>query len=333
MRPDTLSGGRRFLKLLAALPALILLGVSFLAAAPEYPSPSGYVNDFAWTLQEGERQELEALAGRIESETGAEIGVAIISSLEGADLEGYANELFNRWGIGKKEKNNGILILVAMAEHKIRIEVGYGLEGSVTDGRAGAVIRQVMQPAFRKGEYGPGLKAALEELGRIIRGESTGPVETKTGLPKAPPWPFVIFWLGFCLFFSFMITGFAGLILQLAVLGGLNLLTELPPTAATPIGQAVAQGRVLITMMLVPFFIAWGSGFTAPIWGSLLQRRLKNQYRNDWRRHWPWWLGMIPSGTSGGGRGGSSSGGFGGFSGGGGFGGGSSGGGGASGGW
>ncbi len=330
MKTEKLKRLRRFFTALTAL----LLGVSCLAAAPEYPSPSGAVNDFAWTLQEGERQELEALAGRIESETGAEIGVAIIPSLEGADLEGYANELFNRWGIGKKEKNNGILILVAMAEHKIRIEVGYGLEGSVTDGRAGAVIRQIMQPAFRKGEYGPGLKAALEELGRIIRGESTGPVETKSGTQKAPPWPFVLFWLCFCLFFSFMITGFAGLLFQLAVFGVLNLLTEIPRTAATPIGQAIAQARVPITMMLVPFFIAWGSGFTAPIWGSLLQRRLKNQYRNDWRRHWPWWLGMIPTGTSGrGGRGGGSSGGFGGFSGGGGFGGGSSGGGGASGGW
>lgn len=142
---------------------------TFALFASEFPQPTGFVNDFAAMLSSSFRQSLEQDLVNFEKETTTEIVVVTINSLEGGSIEDYAVRLFEDWKIGKKEKDNGILILIAKEEREIRIEVGYGLEPIITDGRAGRIIREQMRPAFRKGDYNGGVKAAVEQIKKYIR--------------------------------------------------------------------------------------------------------------------------------------------------------------------
>lgn len=137
-------------------------------AANSWPSPQGYVNDFAHVIPADQDQTLESLLGSVEQQTGAQIAVVTVPTVEGADIDGAAADLFKAWGIGKKGKDDGVLILVATQDHKMRIEVGYGLEPVITDGLAGGIIRQQMRPAFRQGDYGQGLIQGAAAVAQLI---------------------------------------------------------------------------------------------------------------------------------------------------------------------
>jgi uncharacterized protein len=157
--------------------AVILMALFCFLAAPalaqqELPSPRGYVNDFAGVIDPSEAPGLESFLKGLEERTSAEVAVATVPDIDGfADVDEYGVKLFEKWKIGKKGQDNGVLILLAMKEHKVRIEVGYGLEGAITDGTAGEIIRQQMVPYFKKGEYGKGLDAGVRALaGRIPPG-------------------------------------------------------------------------------------------------------------------------------------------------------------------
>ncbi|MBI3335214.1 MAG: TPM domain-containing protein [Candidatus Portnoybacteria bacterium] len=132
------------------------------------PAPSGFVNDFASILSPEFRASLEQDLQDFEKETDAEIAVATISSLEGEPIEDFAVKLFEEWGIGKKEKNNGVLLLIAKDEREVRLEVGYGLEPYITDGRAGRIIRDEITPHFRNGAYDEGVKEAVGKIKNYI---------------------------------------------------------------------------------------------------------------------------------------------------------------------
>lgn len=137
--------------------------------AQEFPQPTGYVNDFAQMLSSDYRQSLEEELVNFEKETTVEIAVVTIDSLEGGSIEDYAVRLFEDWQIGKKEKDNGLLILIAKEDREMRIEVGYGLEPVITDGRAGRIIREQMRPAFREEDYDVGVKLAIGQIENYIR--------------------------------------------------------------------------------------------------------------------------------------------------------------------
>ncbi len=279
--------------------------------------PSGFINDYAGILKQSEKQNLETYLEKIEKETTNEIAVVILKSLEGRNLEEFSNELFNTWGIGKKGKDNGVLILISLTERKIRIEVGYGLEPYLTDATCGRIIRRVMAPEFRKGNYYWGIKKAVEVIYKLTRGEKVPLVEKKS---PPPPASFLLFWFGFLIFFAFGVLGLLGVIIQGFVIGILLILYLL--NKSNPSGEFF-----LLLSMLTPFFLNFIFFFVAATFLPIFQRRLKKYYGNRWRQYWPVFLGSPGrySGTSSGG--GFSSGGFGGF------GGGCSGGGGASGGW
>lgn len=132
--------------------------------AQSYPSPQGYVLDQTNTLSTEQEQNLENILKNFEDKTTNEIAIAILPSLNGESLEDYANKLFENWGIGQKDKDNGILILIIKDERKVRIEVGYGLEGSVNDAFAGDVIRQQITPNFKEEKYYEGLLSATSAL-------------------------------------------------------------------------------------------------------------------------------------------------------------------------
>jgi uncharacterized protein len=131
--------------------------ISTASAEPNYPSYTGYVNDYAGVLDSSWKSRIEELISNVESTTTCEIAVAVVKSLEGVTIEEYAVKLFEKWGVGKKKEDNGVLLLVAIDDHKLRIEVGYGLEGTITDLEAGNIINDVIVPKFKQNDYNTGI--------------------------------------------------------------------------------------------------------------------------------------------------------------------------------
>ena len=129
--------------------------------------PSGYVNDFAHAIDARSAAALEAYCGNVERATGAQFAIVTVDSLEDDPVEDVANRLFTQWGIGKKGTNEGLLVLLAIKDHKNRVEVGYGLEPIVPDGYAGGVLRGI-RPILRQGNYGGALLAAAQQFGQRI---------------------------------------------------------------------------------------------------------------------------------------------------------------------
>jgi uncharacterized protein len=160
---------------------LLVLLTCPLFAGQHWPKPTGYVNDLANVIPADQARSLESLLTEVEQKTGAQIAVVTVPKVDGADIDGAAVDLFKAWGIGKKGKDDGILILAAIQDHKARIEVGYGLEGVITDGQAGSILRNYVFPYFKKGDYGQGLSNGTNEVALIIA-QSQG--ITLNGLPN-----------------------------------------------------------------------------------------------------------------------------------------------------
>jgi uncharacterized protein len=141
------------------------------AEEPHYPEPIGYVNDFAEVISPEYEASLSGLVAELERKTTVEMAIATVQTAQPQAIDMYAVELFTRWGIGKRGKDNGLLIVMAMEERKVWIEVGYGLEGPVPDGFAGEVYRQILVPNFQEGGYGKGLYEAAHAISNRIAQE------------------------------------------------------------------------------------------------------------------------------------------------------------------
>jgi uncharacterized protein len=165
--------------------ALLLLAAGAGVGAQALPSLTKPVNDFAGVIDGASASELDRRIRALEKGTSTHdaVVVATVDSIAPYDsIEDYAIKLFERAGIGQKGLNNGVLIVMARTERKVRIEVGYDLEQFVTDGFSGDVIRQDMLPAFRRGEFGPGILAgATRVINRIAEGRGV----TLTDVPAA----------------------------------------------------------------------------------------------------------------------------------------------------
>ena len=146
------------------LPATILFALLLLLSAAAYPEPVGFVNDFAEVLSTSQREKLESRLRAYEKATTVEVAVAIVPSLEGETLEDYARGLFRAWGIGKADKNNGVLILVAHQERRVRIQTGYGVESELTNDEAAAILREVMVPRVRARDFAGGVIAGADAV-------------------------------------------------------------------------------------------------------------------------------------------------------------------------
>ena len=162
---------------LAILMAAVLLSV----VSPRDPTAS--VHDFANLLSVEQRASLEELAQSVERQTTAELAVVTVPSLRGQTVESYAHELFNQWGIGQKEVNNGVLLLVAPTERRMRIEVGYGLEPLLTDSLCGEIRDSAIIPRFKVNDYAGGIVAGAKAFGRRLAVRSCG----RAGRPKLRP--------------------------------------------------------------------------------------------------------------------------------------------------
>lgn len=140
------------------------------APQPQFPEPSGYVNDYTGLLNGQEKAALERIITDLERQTTAEIAVAVVQTAKPLDPKMYAVELFERWGIGKKGKDNGLLVLLAMEERRIEVEVGYGLEPYLLDSQVTEVLDRYVIPRFKEGKFGEGLIAGVSEYAGMIRG-------------------------------------------------------------------------------------------------------------------------------------------------------------------
>ena len=149
------------------LAAVLLLSLSGLGSAFSFPPLTGRVVDQAGIMNAQSRSELEAKLQNLENKSGIQLVVATVKSLEGSDIETYANQLFRNWKLGEAKKNNGVLLLVAPKEHKVRVEVGYGLEGTLTDALSSVIISSAIVPRFKANDFSGGIE----------RGEDAGSAE------------------------------------------------------------------------------------------------------------------------------------------------------------
>lgn len=297
------------MKKLVALGVLLASVTAFATIASAYSSPgspTGYVNDFAKVLRPDTKQALEAELTTFKQTTSNEITVATIPNMSGDYIENYAVKLFAEWGIGTKDKDNGVLLLLSIEEHKMRIEVGYGLEGALPDSIAQSILNNEMTPLLKAGDYDGAVTAGVRAIELATKGEYTA-IAPK---PENPVMAFLGNNFEFVFITGFFILQFLASIFArsrswwaggiVGFIGGL--------------GISLLFSGLLILLPIVLF----------TLFGLLFDYIVSNGYQKAKANGTivPWWFGG-PGGMGGG----SSGGGFGGFGGGG------SGGGGASGSW
>jgi uncharacterized protein len=284
------------------------------------PQPGRFVNDFARVLNDSQRDALEQRVRALQQKTDAELAVVTLPSLEGGQIDDFTNRLFRRWGVGQKGKNNGVMLLIAIHERKMRIEVGYGLEPILTDAMAGRIIDGELRPQFRQNNFPEGLRRGVERIAVIIeRGEPASRSQlTFNGFRRDEiPLQMQLFFTAlFCVFVTI------GLFMMGNSIGAKQgcLLVFFVPFGAGP-------------MLMAFFFVPFALFVLVPLavlmfWLGLRRGRSHPNEYGGYRRRvrgggWEW----VSSGDN------WNSGGFSDSGGGGGFGGGDSGGGGASGGW
>ena len=161
-------------RVVAVLSAAIVF-ITFAAAtgfSQTLPRARGIVNDFAGVIPPEETRRIEALAQAVRDATGAEVAVATIQTYAPyGSIEQYAVALFEAWGIGQRAEDNGVLLVLALDERRVRIEVGYGLEGALPDGRVGAILDDMVLPAFRESRWGAGILGGVQGIAGYIATE------------------------------------------------------------------------------------------------------------------------------------------------------------------
>jgi uncharacterized protein len=161
--------------------------------------PQGYLSDFAGVVDPASRQKIELYAARLEKATGAQMAIVTLQTLDGEPIEEVANDLFRRWGIGKKGEDNGLLFLLVIQDRRSRLETGFGLEPIINAGQAGSLLRS-MRPALRQNQYGEALWVAATAMGDKIAAAKGVQVDMDAPRPRrapepAPndiPWPLII---------------------------------------------------------------------------------------------------------------------------------------------
>jgi uncharacterized protein len=285
--------------------SLLILATAGAVFAQAFPDPQGYVSDFAGLLSAEGKAQLEDQLSRLEKDTTAEVAVVTIKSLEGDTIEDYASRLFEKWGIGKKGQDNGVLFIVAQEDRKLRIEVGYGLEAVLTDSRAGRIRDNDILPYFKKGDYEKGIIAGVNAIETYVRGGTPPQPLEENPVSDTLGWAVPIFI--FATVIGSYLSGFMARSKSIwlgAIFGGV---------VGIVLGLAIGGIAVLIICTILSAGFGTGLDF-------ILSRNYRNRKSTGSPTSWHSTWGGFHGGSG-------SSGGFGGF------GGGMSGGGGASGGW
>ncbi|MGE5197358.1 MAG: TPM domain-containing protein [Deltaproteobacteria bacterium] len=150
---------------------ILFLSLSLSVRAQEVPQPQGWVNDFAGVITPEYKDKLNSLIYQVEQKTSSEIVVVTIDSISPYSEIDYARKLIDTWKPGKKSKDNGVLVLLAIKERRWRIETGYGVEGILPDGLCGEIGRNYMVPLFKAGKYSEGLYNGVARIAQVIGGK------------------------------------------------------------------------------------------------------------------------------------------------------------------
>ncbi len=281
-----------------SLIVLLLLLPLVCALAKDVPYLTGRVNDTANLIPQDQRQRIEAQLAQFEKQTGDQVAVLTVDSLDGEAIEDYANKVGRTWALGQKGKNNGAILLVSKNDRKMRIEVGYGLEPVLTDLQTSLIQNQVIIPHFKQNDFGTGIEAGVNAILSTIQGKPVQPAaeaQTPDGEGGSTSWPV------FLLFGLFALGPF--------------------------ILNAIRSGSWIVYIVVLPilFFLGSLAGtvvglIAAGVWLVLfpILRMILPRHPSSGRFRGPggWWMG--PGGFGGGGGGWGGGGGGGGFSGGGG---------------
>ena len=223
-----------YLKFILCFSFLLEASSAFALDVPD--KPQSYVNDYASILSAGARQDLENVLGTFEKETSNQVFVAIFQGLDGQALEDFSIKLAEKWKVGTKKNDNGILLLIFRDDHAVRIEVGYGLEGALPDVLAGQIIRNEITPAFRQGDYDGGVSKAVNAILQATRGEYKAKAPAEDPMEKYGPWIFALLFFyilaplvcyALLVVFSFKFFGMPGFFLGIPIVLALGLLRKI----------------------------------------------------------------------------------------------------------
>lgn len=247
-----------------------LLLVACAASALEVPYLSGRVNDLAGLLDEATRERLEQKLARLEQATGAQVAILIIPSLEGESLEDFSHRVASTWQLGQKGKDDGVLFLIAKNDRKMRLEVGYGLEATLTDATSRRILDNLVRPRFRAGDFAGGIEAGIEAVARVIQGQAL-PEEAQKSPRKGTGGELgilgMVFFLGIFLFvvgtFSLLALFSSGCQSWFLYLFLLPFWTAFPMALHPTVGVFTGLGWLVLFPILkgVLFKTPWGSAF------------------------------------------------------------------------
>ena len=297
--------------------AAVLLWVALAFAELEVPFLAGRVNDLADMIGSDLEERLDDRLRQLEADTGAQVAVLTVPSLEGASIEDFSMRVVDTWQLGRAGVDDGVLVLVSRDDRLVRIEIGYGLEGALTDAQSHRIIRNLMTPRFRAGDFDGGVDAAVDAIEKSIRGEPLPLPEAPPGRdggsgPRDPGWLLMLALFGFPFIHAALTSrGAAGWILYLFLTPFFFLV---PAALFGPTAGGIAAVAWLVLFPLLRAILPKG-----PPPGSPGTRGRRGPFG-------PIWVGGGPGSRGGWSGGGGFGGGFGG-------GGGSFGGGGATGGW
>jgi len=208
------------LALLGAVPAPSFAQTPqvFVPATAEFPALTGRVVDDAGVLDNATREALRAKLQALEGKTGDQLVVVTVKSLHGSAVEDYANRLFRHWHLGEKGRNNGVLFLHAVSERKLRIEVGYGLEATLTDAISKLILLNAVTPRFKANDFNGGTTRGVDAIIAVLSGDDSFRREAEAKPGSNWHWPRID------LFPAIMLIVLVSVLLYFAVIGGLSLI-------------------------------------------------------------------------------------------------------------
>lgn len=227
----------------AAVALVLAVAAAAGSLALEVPRLERRVTDLAGLFSASAAQAMEAELERLEADTGAQVAVLTIPSLEGQPLEDYSLRVVEAWQLGREDRDNGVLVLISRDDRRIRIEVGYGLEGVLPDALCGRIIDHAMKPAFRQGDFSGGTRQAVDVIAAAVRGDPDAAAAVAAPEAAAPE-------LG---------TMIAMTAVFLAVIG----------TFAMSALFMKGGAAWFLYLFLVPFFFALPSAVLGPRWGGI----------------------------------------------------------------
>lgn len=193
----------------------LLILVSFCSIplfSAKVPELKGRVNDYANVINDKTEAEINEYLSALENQSGIQIAVLTVQSLEGEDIASFGIKVADAWKLGSEAEDNGAILIAAMQEHDLRIEVGDGLEGELTDAKCGLILRNVIIPAFREGDYSLGILKGVQNMGGVASGNmeivTTSVKEEREEDVNIGSIIAVIFWI---IFFSVVVSSKSGI--------------------------------------------------------------------------------------------------------------------------